>query len=201
VPNQAKKPAARPRERRDNERRDPGRGVWALGQVRHTGISLMHDAEVRPDITMREAGHADRAVHARYTHALDEAYRQAAEQVAAAAMSAAWTSSGPEMASRQEPCLRQGLARATKQTEHEAARRSASRPDVRFDVILDAVGRMKTSRLKEACRRALSPAGRYVSIDDSALKLDSGRLAVLKDLVEAVTSSEGHKKGGVPITI
>jgi hypothetical protein len=50
---------------------------------RHTGISLMHDAQVRPDITMREAGHADRAVHARYTHALNEAYRQAAEQVAA----------------------------------------------------------------------------------------------------------------------
>jgi integrase len=50
---------------------------------RHTGISLMHDAEVRADITMREAGHADRGVHARYTHALDEAHRQAAEQVAA----------------------------------------------------------------------------------------------------------------------
>jgi integrase len=50
---------------------------------RHTGISLMHDAEVRADITMREAGHADRTVHARYTHALDEAHRQAAEQVAA----------------------------------------------------------------------------------------------------------------------
>jgi len=50
---------------------------------RHTGISLMHDAEVRADITMREAGHADRGVHARYTHVLDEAHREAAEQVAA----------------------------------------------------------------------------------------------------------------------
>jgi integrase len=50
---------------------------------RHTGVSLMHDAEVRDDIRMREAGHADRAVHARYNHVLDEAHRAAAEQVAA----------------------------------------------------------------------------------------------------------------------
>lgn len=50
---------------------------------RHTGISLMHDAEVRADITMPEAGHSDHAVHQRYTHVLDEAHRQAAEQAAA----------------------------------------------------------------------------------------------------------------------
>jgi integrase len=50
---------------------------------RHTGVSLMHDAEVRDDIRMREVGHSDRAVHARYNHVLDEAHRQAAEQVAA----------------------------------------------------------------------------------------------------------------------
>ena len=94
-------------------------------------------------------------------------------------------------------------------------------PGVRFDVILDAVGRMKTSKFKQACRKALSPAGRYVSIDDGALKLDSGRLAVLKDLIdsghvnpvidrcyplEKIVEAhryvgEGHKKGGVAITI
>jgi hypothetical protein len=50
---------------------------------RHTGVSLMHDAEVRDDIAMPEAGHSDRAVHAAYNHPLDEAHRQAAEQVAA----------------------------------------------------------------------------------------------------------------------
>jgi integrase len=50
---------------------------------RHTGVSLMHDAEVRDDITMRDAGHSDRAVHQRYTHVLDQAHREAAEQVAA----------------------------------------------------------------------------------------------------------------------
>jgi NADPH:quinone reductase-like Zn-dependent oxidoreductase len=91
----------------------------------------------------------------------------------------------------------------------------------RFDFILDAVGRVKTSGFKEGCRKALSPAGRYVSIDDGALKLDSGRLAVLTDLVEAghvrpvidrcypleeiveahSYVGEGHKKGGVAITI
>jgi hypothetical protein len=49
----------------------------------HTGISLMHDAEVRADITMREAGHSDGAVHQRYTHVLEEAHWAAAEQVAA----------------------------------------------------------------------------------------------------------------------
>lgn len=43
----------------------------------------MHDAEVQADITMREAGHSDRVVHQRYTHVLDEAHREAAEQVAA----------------------------------------------------------------------------------------------------------------------
>jgi integrase len=50
---------------------------------RHTGVSLMHDADVREDIRMREAGHADRAVHQRYNHVLIEAHLAAAEQVAA----------------------------------------------------------------------------------------------------------------------
>lgn len=50
---------------------------------RHIGVSLMHDAEIRDDIRMREVGHADRDVHARYNHVLDAAHREAAEQVAA----------------------------------------------------------------------------------------------------------------------
>jgi len=100
-------------------------------------------------------------------------------------------------------------------------KQNSAGPDVSFDFILDAVGRMKTSKFKQACRTALSPAGRYVSIDDGALKLDSGRLAVITDLVEAghvepvidrchplekiveahSYVGEGHKKGGVAITI
>lgn len=56
--------------------------VIKLHEARHSAISLMHDAEVRDDISMREAGHADRGVHARYNHVLIEAHLAAAEQVA-----------------------------------------------------------------------------------------------------------------------
>ena len=90
-----------------------------------------------------------------------------------------------------------------------------------YDFILDAVGKIKTSELKEACKKALTPKGKYVSIDDGKLKLDSNRLALIKELVETghikpvldrsypleqiVEAHEyvekGHKKGGVAITI
>jgi NADPH:quinone reductase-like Zn-dependent oxidoreductase len=54
-----------------------------------------------------------------------------------------------------------------------------------FDFILDAVGKMKTSKLKEACKKALAPGGKYVSIDDEKLLLDSKRLDLIKEMVEA----------------
>jgi hypothetical protein len=50
---------------------------------RHTAVSLNHDAGVREDVSMREAGHTDRATHQRYNHPLREAHQQAAEQRAA----------------------------------------------------------------------------------------------------------------------
>jgi NADPH:quinone reductase-like Zn-dependent oxidoreductase len=94
-------------------------------------------------------------------------------------------------------------------------------PGVQYDFVLDAVGKNKTSKLKEACKNALAPRGKYASIDDAALLLDSKRLAVIKELVEAGHIKpvvdrcypfqelvdahryvgKGHKKGGVAITV
>jgi len=92
---------------------------------------------------------------------------------------------------------------------------------VKYDFILDSVGKIKTSKLKEACKNALTPKGKYLTIDDKALKLDSERLDKIKlyieagfikpvldrcysldEIVEAHRYVEkGHKKGGVAITI
>ncbi len=94
-------------------------------------------------------------------------------------------------------------------------------PGEKFDFILDAVGKRKTSKLKKACKRALVPGGKYVSIDDGNLLLDSKRLDLIKNLVEAghikpvidriypleqIVEAhryvgKGHKKGGVAITV
>jgi NADPH:quinone reductase-like Zn-dependent oxidoreductase len=62
-------------------------------------------------------------------------------------------------------------------------------PGVQYDFILDAVGKRKTSKLKDACKNALAPGGKYATIDDEALLLDSERLTLIKELAEA-----GHIK-------
>lgn len=100
-------------------------------------------------------------------------------------------------------------------------RQDSLAPGVRFDFVLDAVGRAKSSKLKESCRRALLPSGEYASIDDAALELDSARLEQLKALVEAghvrpvversypfeqlpdahAYVERGHKAGGVAVTV
>ncbi len=94
-------------------------------------------------------------------------------------------------------------------------------PGTQFDFMLDAVGKIKSSKLKVACRKALAPEGVYASIDDGSLLLDSRRLDLMRKLVEAghirpvvdrsypfeeiveahryVTA--GHKRGGVAITV
>jgi len=94
-------------------------------------------------------------------------------------------------------------------------------PGVQYDFILDAVGKMKTSKLKDACKNVLAPGVKYVSIDDRKLLLDSNRLASIKELIEAgyIKSiidrcyqfeeiieahsyvEKGHKKGGVVIKV
>lgn len=99
--------------------------------------------------------------------------------------------------------------------------RDAPDPGDRYDLVLDAVGRHKTSPLKQACRRALAPGGTYVSIDDGRLLPDSARLEKMRQLVEAghirpVLDScypfeqlaeahryvaLGHKRGGVAVTV
>ena len=90
-----------------------------------------------------------------------------------------------------------------------------------YDFILDAVGKVKTSKLKDSCKKSLSLNGKYVSIDNGDLKLNShilnkikefvesgkikpvmDRIYLLEEIVEAHRYVEkGHKKGGVAITV
>ncbi len=93
--------------------------------------------------------------------------------------------------------------------------------DARYDLVLDSVGGLKSSPLKQACRRALTTSGRWVSIDDGDLELDSARLEQVTALVESGAVApvlsrrygfeeiaeahrhvqNGHKRGGVAISI
>jgi NADPH:quinone reductase-like Zn-dependent oxidoreductase len=91
----------------------------------------------------------------------------------------------------------------------------------KFNFILDSVGKIKRSKLKDSCQKAVLDGGKYVSIDNGALKLSSKRLDLLtgliekgkikpvvdkiyplEEIVEAHRYVEkGHKLGGVAITI
>jgi NADPH:quinone reductase-like Zn-dependent oxidoreductase len=90
-----------------------------------------------------------------------------------------------------------------------------------YDLVLDAVGKRKTSELKKACMNVLTTSGKYVSIDDDALLLRSDRLNKITELVESGIIKPvndrvyhfdqiieahkyvemGHKKGNVAITV
>ena len=91
----------------------------------------------------------------------------------------------------------------------------------RFDRVIDAVGRRKTSALKEAAQTALAPGGRYVSVDDSLPRFRPRDLVLLTELAEEGALKpvidrrfpldqiadahrhveQGHKKGNVILEI
>jgi NADPH:quinone reductase-like Zn-dependent oxidoreductase len=90
-----------------------------------------------------------------------------------------------------------------------------------YDLVLDAVGTRKTSRLKVACRAALAPGGKYVSFDDGMPRMAASDLGLLTEVVEAGKVKpvidrryaleqiveahryveQEHKKGNVVVTV
>ena len=88
-----------------------------------------------------------------------------------------------------------------------------------YDFIFDAVGKRKRSKLQ--CKKALTPNGKFISVDDGSPKLHIEDLVLLRELVEAGKIKpvidrrypleqiveahryvdKGHKKGNVVITL
>jgi len=93
--------------------------------------------------------------------------------------------------------------------------------EVEFDFVLDSVGKIKNSPLKQSCKKAVKKSGSYISIDNGDLILSSSRLNQISKLVvngafkpileksypleQIVAAHEyvqkGHKRGGVAIRI
>jgi NADPH:quinone reductase-like Zn-dependent oxidoreductase len=91
----------------------------------------------------------------------------------------------------------------------------------RYDLVLDAVGKSKSSPLKVASQQALKPNGKYISVDDGSPRNRLEYLELLTTLIEAGQFSPvvdrrypleqmveahryvetGHKKGNVVITV
>jgi NADPH:quinone reductase-like Zn-dependent oxidoreductase len=55
----------------------------------------------------------------------------------------------------------------------------------RYHVVFDAVGRRKTSPMKVALRNALTPAGKFISVDDGLPGFRRDDLIRLRELAEA----------------
>ena len=90
-----------------------------------------------------------------------------------------------------------------------------------YDLIFDAVGKNKSSKFKSQCKKALTPNGKYISVDDGTPKIGIDYLLLLKELIETgrikpvigksypldqiveahKDVDSGHKKGNLTITI
>jgi NADPH:quinone reductase-like Zn-dependent oxidoreductase len=90
-----------------------------------------------------------------------------------------------------------------------------------YDLIFDAVGKRKSSKVKLQCKMALTPNGKYISVDDGSPKIHIEDLHFLTELIEAgqikavidrcypleyIVEAHsyvetGHKKGNVVITV
>lgn len=95
------------------------------------------------------------------------------------------------------------------------------RSGMAYDFVLDAVGKKKSSNLKQACLRALTPNGKAISVDSESPKPRVDYLVTLREMaaagqfkpvidrcypLEAMAEAhryvdQGHKRGNVVITV
>jgi NADPH:quinone reductase-like Zn-dependent oxidoreductase len=91
----------------------------------------------------------------------------------------------------------------------------------KYDFVMDAVGKQKTSKLKGACKNALVSKGKFLSVDNGMPMANSEYFCKMKEYIDAgyikpvldrcypmdeIVEAhryveKGHKKGGVAITI